>query len=353
MPKSTEFSRRGFCLMLGSLTLMAGCSAGGGPTYRAKPRDEPRKVAVLLPLSGPRSGLGRKMAKAVWLAEDLNVSRSRAHVIDAGDTGVSAAEAARQAVAEGADILVGPLFRDHVAPVLQAAPDVPVLTLSNDKSQAAKGAWVFGVTPAQSVEAVLRYAKDNGARRITMLEPQGAIGAQASDAFKARLKASRGSLLPAVPAATAPADMRSALRQAGAGSLPDIIYVPNADSRALKQAAAAVGTGVTTIGSLQWSGLSEPQLADLDKACFTGPDPQRFNRLSARFRAQLDEDMGVIGALAVDAVAYAKGLDARGTPARGKPVEGLLGETRFRPDRTCSRNLSVLRINGGGVVRIA
>ena len=114
-----------------------------------------------------------------------------------------------------------------------------------------------------------------------------------------------------------------------------------------------MGTGVTTIGSLQWSGLPADQFAALDKACFTGPDPQRFDRLSANFEAQLGEDMGVLGALAVDAVAFAK---STGTPARlsgAKPIDGLLGRTAFRSDRTCERALSVLRISGGGVVRVA
>ncbi|MEM9551740.1 MAG: penicillin-binding protein activator [Pseudomonadota bacterium] len=351
MSKINSTSRRRFCLSLVSLPVLAGCGAGTRPATQPKSQAPSGRVAMLLPLSGPRAGLGQTMAKSVWLAEDLSAALTRAKVFDAGDTTATAAAAASDAVAAGADVIIGPLFRDQVPSVLEAAGRVPVLTLSNDTALAGQGAWVFGVTPEQSARAVLRYAKDAGGGRITMLETGGALGARAQAALSAGAEAARSSILTSVPARTTPAEMRVALRRAAGGTLPDILYVPTAGAPALEQAVAAVGAGVTTIGSLQWSGLPKVQFKRLDKACFTGPDPQRFDRLSASFQARLDEDMGVIGALAVDALAYAQtagpGLIQR------QPVEGLLGATQFRRDRTCARNLSVLRINGGSVVRVA
>lgn len=353
MTDTNQLSRRRFSLGLGSLPLLAACGSRQGAGFRPRPRQTAQRVALLVPLSGPRAPLGQKMAKAVWLSEDLGAPGTRASVLDAGQDAQMARAAAARAVAEGADIIVGPLFRDQTAAVVQAAGDVPVLTLSNDDALAEQGAWVFGVTPAQSVEAVLRYSKQAGAQRIALLETPGAVGTRARATLQGRSSKAGVALLPEVPQATAPAAMGAALRQAGGGSLPDILYVPSSGVAALEQAVAAVGTGVTTIGSLQWSGLPARQFAKLDKACFTGPDPQRFDRLSASFQAQLGEDMGVLGALAVDAVAFAKSVDAPARIARTGPMDGLLGPTGFRPDRTCDRALSVLRIAGGGVVRVA
>lgn len=134
--------------------------------------------------------------------------------------------------------------------------------------------------------------------------------------------------------------------------MPDIIYVPSTGAGALRQAEAAVQTGVTTIGSLQWSGLGQSDLDRLDKACFTGPDPVRFDRLSSFFRAQLDEELGVIAALAVDAVGMAHSMDGAQGLSRRTAFEGLLGDTRFDRNKTCERDLAILRIDGGNVLPV-
>ena len=354
MTKTLRPNRRQLCLGLAALPLVSACSTGSMPVSRpARTTAGARRTAVLLPLSGKRAALGKTMAKAIWLTEDLGGAQARSLILDAGESPEAAAGAAREAKAQGADVLVGPLFRTQVPAVLAVAGTTPVLSLSNDNGLAGQGAWVFGVTPAQSVQAVLRYAKSSGARRITMLETTGALGERARTAFAAGARQAGARMLPAVPGATKSTDMAAALRRAGGDALPDIIYVPQAGRTALAQAVAAVQTGVTTIGSMQWSGLPAAQFAALDKACFTGPDPQRFDRLSDRFRAQLDEDMGVIGALAVDAVAFAQSAGRGADLAQRKPVDGLLGPTRFGPNRVCDRALSILRISGGGVSRVA
>ncbi|WP_299689813.1 penicillin-binding protein activator [uncultured Tateyamaria sp.] len=339
--------------MLGALPIAAGCTAQSGPLSRQRKLDDAARVVLLLPLSGNRAALGQQMAKAVWLVEDLAGLAGQTQIVDAGDTADMAARATRNAVAQGANIIVGPLFRDQTPAVVQAAGTAPVLSLSNDATLAASGAWVFGVTPAQSVDTVLRFAKDSGARRMAVLQTNGALGQRAVDAVTAGARNARVTALPVVPAATRPGQLAEALQRTGGGTLPDILYVPGTSATALKQAEAAVQTGVTTIGSLQWSGLDQPQLNRLDKACFTGPDPVRFNRLSAFFRAQLEEEMGVIAALAVDAVGLAHAAGGTSHLSHRTPYEGLLGDTRFERDRRCVRRLAILRIDGGDVLPVA
>ncbi len=347
-------SRRSFGTGLLALSALSACSTSNGAAHSGLSRTRPdSRVALLLPLSGPRAALGQQMAKTVWLVEDMSGQRGRTDVVDAGDTPASATTAAQQVVARGADIIVGPLFRDQTPAVVQAAGDVPVVTLSNDAMLAAQGAWVFGVTPTQSVDAVLRYAGQSGARQVTMLETHGALGPRANEAIKQGARKARLSALPPIAAATQPSSMKAALQTSGGGKLPDILYVPTSNEQSLEQAIAAVQTGVTTIGSLQWAGLPSETLQRLEKACFVGPDPDRFGRLSASYRAQLDEEMGVIAALAVDAVALAQEMGGQKRLSMRKPIDGLLGPTRFRSDRTCDRTLAVLRISGTGVRRVA
>ncbi|WP_370399920.1 ABC transporter substrate-binding protein [Sulfitobacter sp. JB4-11] len=352
MTQNTNLNRRRFGAGLMALSAVSACTGGNEATPRSNRQTENR-VALLLPLSGPRAPLGEQMAKTVWLVEDMSGQRGRTDVIDAGETPGAAAAAAQKAIARGANIIVGPLFRDQTPAVVQAAKEIPVITLSNDADLATQGAWVFGVTPTQSVEAVLRYAKQSGAKRVTLLETSDALSARANTALRQGARKARVTSLPPVAAATQPGGMEAALKNVGSGQMPDILYVPTSNARTLDQAVAAVQTGVTTIGSLQWAGLPPQTLERLDKACFIGPDPGRFGRLSASYRAQLDEEMGVIAALAVDAVAVAQDIGGKRRLTQRKPYNGLLGPTRFLSDRTCERTLAVLRISGTGVLRVA
>ena len=350
MPNDTHFHRRRCLGMLAATPLAAACSPVGTSLSRSPAATADAQVAMLLPLSGKRAALGQQMAKAVWLVEDFSgSSNGKTTVLDAGETPQAAAQAARDAVARGANVIVGPVFRNQTPAVVEAAGSIPVMSLSNDTTLAATGAWVFGVTPAQSVDTVLRYAKGTGADRIAVLETGGALGRRASQAFQSGARQARVTALPAIPATTRPEDIRTALQQAGGGSMPDIVYVPETGKTALGQAEAAVRTGVTTIGSLQWSGLDQAQLGRLDKACFTGPDPIRFDRLSSLFRAQLEEEMGVIAALAVDAVGLAQSVGGGQALNARKSYPGLLGDTRFDRDKTCKRTLAILRIDDGAV----
>ena len=349
MSQNAHIHRRRCLAILAMVPAAAACTPATTPVRRTFSAPNDAGAALLLPLSGARAALGKQMAKAVWLAEDFGGAPKTTMVLDAGETPQAAAQAAREAVAKGARTIVGPLFRNQTPAVVEAAGSVPVMSLSNDTALSNTGAWVFGVTPDQSVDAVLRFAKGAGAKRITVLETGGALGQHASRALHATARGARISSLPPIPATTRPDQMDQALRQAGGGSMPDIVYVPEAGSDILQKAEAAVQTGVTTIGSLQWSGLGQAQLDRLDKACFTGPDPARFDRMSAVFRAQLDEEMGVIAALAVDAVGLAQSVGGSGSLSTRNLYQGLLGDTRFDRNKTCKRALAILRIEDGAV----
>ena len=347
MTKSHSPNRRRVVAGLLSTPFLAGCAGQNMPSGAVASRRSSKSVALLLPLSGLRAALGQQMAKTVWLTEDLLGKGGKTEIVDAGESPASAAAAARKALSGGADVLVGPLFRNQTPAVVAEANGVPVLTMSNDTRLADQGAWVFGVTPAQSVETVIRYASDTNANRITMLESKSPLGARAQAALASRARSSGITALPVVSGDTPAGMMPDALLAAGGASMPDMIYIPTSGPAEINQAVAAVKAGVTTIGSLQWAGLPGDQLMRLNKACFTGPDPDRFNRLSAQVQQHLEEDMGVIAALAVDAVAAAQTLGTN------TPIDGLLGGTRFRADRTCARDLAVLRIDGTSVQRVA
>ncbi|WP_300019263.1 penicillin-binding protein activator [uncultured Roseobacter sp.] len=354
---STACSRRKLLSRLGAVGLLPFVAAcGAAPRPENAPSAGLAKTALLVPLSGPQADLGQTMAKAVWFAEDRRGLLQRAAVFDTGPSPEGAVAAAKQAQAAGADIIVGPLFSNHTAAVLKSGPEPYVITLSNNDQLAAAGAWVFGVTPAQSAGAAARFAAKSGAKTITLRPPPGAFGARSTAALVKAAKASGLTALPPLPAEGSDRAL-DALLSSNAGQAPDSLYLPAADRRSRSLAKQASAAGIEVIGSVQWADVPAAALKMAGDVRFVGPDPVLFENLSASYRNALGEEMGIISGLAVDAVLLANRLPrARSGQIQmtgGAPMKGLLGPCAFRKDRTCARELAVLQLKDGRVMKVA
>jgi hypothetical protein len=149
--------------------LGAGAPIGPGPTGQ--------RVAILLPLSGPRADLGQMMLHAAQLALD-GPGAPPLDVKDTGGTPEGAAAAAQSAIAEGAGLILGPLTSPEtaaVAPVARGA-NVAVLAFTNDPQQAQPGVWTLGITPAQQVRRLVAAAQAQGKSQFAALLPDNDFG---------------------------------------------------------------------------------------------------------------------------------------------------------------------------------
>jgi branched-chain amino acid transport system substrate-binding protein len=140
---------------------------------------EERKVAILLPLSGRGASIGRALLEAAQIAlfetaeDDLELL-----IFDTQGTVLGAEDAARLAIADGARLILGPLFgasAEAVRPVAAAA-GVSVVSFSNNQDIAGGGVYVFGFLPDQQVRRVIRYAAAAGHARIGALVPSSGFG---------------------------------------------------------------------------------------------------------------------------------------------------------------------------------
>ena len=151
------------------------CRWGGSPVPGGGPAGQ--RVAILLPLSGPRADIGQSMLHAAQLALD-GPDAPPLDVKDTGGTPGGAAAAAQSAIAEGAGLILGPLTSPEtaaVAPVARAA-NVAVLAFTNDQSQAQPGVWTLGITPGQQVRRLVAAAQGQGKSQFAALLPDSDFG---------------------------------------------------------------------------------------------------------------------------------------------------------------------------------
>lgn len=157
------------------------------PQFDLAQPDSEARVALLLPLSGRHAKLGEALLNAAQLALfDIADERFALIIKDTGGTPLGAQNATREAIAEGATLILGPLFATSVSAMADQArlSGVNVISFSNDRTVAGGGVFVMGLDPAEQVARVVDYASQQGNRRFAILSPATAYGNAVLNAFR-------------------------------------------------------------------------------------------------------------------------------------------------------------------------
>ena len=148
------------------------------------------KVAVILPLSAAgNAGLAAQSmrnAAEMALAEFQNPT-IQLLIKDDNGSPQGAQAAAQQAVDEGAEIILGPLFAQSVPAVAQVARTrgIPVIAFSTDSSIAGRGVYLLSFLPESDVNRIVEYSASVGKRSVAVLVPDNAYGNVVEAAVKA------------------------------------------------------------------------------------------------------------------------------------------------------------------------
>ena len=362
-----------------ALTACAGnLDLGGGPA--PLPTDQPPaanigtgqvRVALILPLSaqGNAGIAAQSMKNAAELAlAEFKQPNIQLLVKDDGGTPQGAQAGAQQALAEGAEMIIGPLFAQSVSAVGAVARQrgVPVIAFSTDASVAARGVYLLSFLPESDVKRIVEYAVSRGKRSYAALLPDNAYGTVVEAAFQQEA-ARRGARVLALE--KYPPDpnrmVEPARRVAQAAGGVDSIFIPDGADAVpqVVQALASAGVNlkrVQLLGSGLWDDPRIFTTRALEGGWYAAPDSAGFRNFSARYRAKYGQDPVRTATLAYDAVALVAALvKTQGQQRFSEQVltnssgfAGIDGIFRFRPDGTNERGLAVLRVtpSGGQVV---
>ena len=147
------------------------------------------RVALLVPLSGPRQVLGEELRKGAELAL-FSVAQKNVELLVFDTAGGPLADSATEnAVMADADIIIGPLFTDAVVPAHKVANrhNIPMLLLSNNTDIARQGSWILGYAPEQQLDVALAHAVALGQEKFAVLAQDTPFGQKLRDHAKIRL----------------------------------------------------------------------------------------------------------------------------------------------------------------------
>ena len=363
--------------------MLAGCSGSSSyfsstPLAQAQPPAMPPvpettlgtgqvKVALILPLSaaGNAGIAGQAMRNAADMAlAEFKAPNIQLLVKDDGGSGDGARLAAQQALDEGAEIILGPLFAQSVGVVGQVARsrNIPVIAFSTDANVASRGVYLLSFLPESDVSRIVQYATSNGKRSFAVLIPDNPYGTVVEAAFKQEVARRGGQIVALEHYPHDKVGMSGPVRNvAQAAARADALLIPDGGDALPDVAQVLVSSGVNTkklqlLGTGLWDDPRVFATPALDGGWYAAPDGAGYRNFASRYEARFKQQPVRTATLAYDAVALIAALVKTQGPQRFSPevltnpsgFTGIDGLFRFRADGTNERGLAVLRVTPSG-----
>ena len=254
-------------LMAAASALLAGCSGNSNflssmPYFSSTPQQGAPpapgatlgagqvKAGLILPLSaGSNAGLaGQAMRNAAEMAlAEFNAPNIQLLVKDDGGTAEAARQGAQQALDEGAEIILGPLFAQSVSIVGQVARarNIPVIAFSTDTNVASRGVYLLSFLPESDVRRIVQYAASTGKRSYAALIPDNPYGTVVEAAFKQDVARHGGQVVALQRYAHDKAAMAGSAKSVAQAHV-DAIFIPDGGDAVPDVVQALAANGVNT-----------------------------------------------------------------------------------------------------------
>lgn len=365
---TTNRSKRTFLGLIAASAIAACTPISLGGIGGGVDASRPVPVALLLPGGSGNSGdqvLAESLENAARLAvSDLNGVQIDLRVYSTAGDPSQAAQMARQAVDEGAAIILGPVrsAEANAAGAAVAADGVSVLSFSNNSAIAGNNVFVLGLTPDNAARRILSYAAANNRGRVILVGEQTTAGElmmaavnRAAAETSAEIVATQSyefsqqgivnALQPIARSARSSGARGLLFTADSAGALPILAQLLPDNRIAPPQ--------FQFMGITQWNiPPSTMQIAGLQGGWFTLPDPALTSQFESRFTATYGTGPHPIAGLAYDGIAAIGALIGSGNPdalshaslTQGSGFVGVNGVFRLMPDGTNQRGLAVATI---------
>jgi ABC-type branched-subunit amino acid transport system substrate-binding protein len=327
------------------------------------------KVGLILPLSAAGNAgvaaLSMKNAAEMALAEFQNPN-VQLLIKDDGGSAQGASQGTQQALAEGAEIVLGPLFAASVPATAQLTRTrgTSVIAFSTDSSVAGRGVYLLSFLPESDINRIIDYAAGTGKKSFAALVPDNAYGNVVEAAFKQAVGRKGGRVIAfekygadrGTPART----VAQTLGQADALLLADDGDSVVATADALTAAGANL-RNIQLLGTGLWDNPRVFASPALQGGLYAAPDPAGFRGFSGRYRTKFGAEPVRTATLAYDAVALVAALARTQGAQRFAPetltnpsgFAGIDGLFRFRSDGSNERGLAVMKVTSAGGTPVA
>lgn len=344
------------------------------------------RVGVLLPFSGSSAGLRNEAGHLLRAAELALFERGIGNIVllpkDTEGTARGAEAAAEAAIADGADLIIGPLLAAEVraasGPARRAG--IPVISFSTDTSVAGDGVYLLSFPPEEEVRRVVSYTASLGASRYAIVAPATPYGQLVSEAYREAAAATGGTVTAEEIYSGGVDSMGQAARRLARSGIQRLEvgtalamtgenWTPS-DGGAFQVVMLPVGGDdlrmlapsllfadidplvVKFVGTGLWRNPDSAREPALAHGWFAGPDAGQRGRFEEAYMTAFGEQASRLAGLGYDAASLAVLMASAGRVERAviEDANGFLGVDglfRLRSDGTVERGLALYTIRGG------
>ncbi|PHR92992.1 MAG: penicillin-binding protein activator [Robiginitomaculum sp.] len=351
--------------------------------------DNIRRVAILLPFSAQSPRLREEAASMLQAAELALFARDDDSVLlmalDSAGTPAGASIAARKAIAQGADIILGPILAGSVraSGEIARAADVPMIAFSTDTTVAGDGVYLLSFPPEAEVKRVTEFVAESGATKFAFLGPDSNYGRRVLSAYRESVADLDGVMngietytgkditVMQDPARKLAQLYTQTLAQNEAEGRPrsevafHVVLLPEGGT-ALRSLAPLLPFFEENInpGNVQFMGTGLWNREDVARepairnGIFAGPDLEAKQMFNDRFDAIYGEEPSRLASLAYDALNIAAFVAEGDRDTRAERLTdeagffGVDGLVRFDASGTPERGLAIYQVRGGRFVII-
>ncbi|MDD7909584.1 MULTISPECIES: penicillin-binding protein activator [Pseudovibrio] len=372
---------------VGAAALLAGCVAGPNYSNVYNPANSPFepvgpaqvsgevigngavRVGLLLPMTGENQSSAEVATlfknSAQMALQDFQGADIQLLVKDTRGTREGGQAAASAAIAEGAELILGPVFAQAVegASSVARSAGVPVIGFSSDTNVAGRGTYLLSYLPESDVNRIVGYAADQERRSYSALLPNNSYGAVAEATFRQAVGRTNGRIVMVERYTPGDAnDIRQkvtslarSIGQVDTLFIPEGGGVPPFAMQVLTEQGANIGE-LKLIGSGQWNTRDILQSPVMVGSWFPGPDNRSFDQFSQRYASAFGQPPARNASLAYDATILAAGLVRSAGPDRFTDrvltnkdgFLGIDGVFRFTSSGMSERGLAVYAVTSQG-----
>ncbi len=332
------------------------------------------RVALLLPLTGQAATIGQSLLNASQMAVfDLADEHYTLIPIDTKGTAEGATAAATQAVAQGAQVILGPLFGQSVTAASAVAQNaqIPIISYSTNPQVAGTDVYVSGFLLRDQARRLVEEGMGRGLARFAIFTPDTAFGQLMTSALTQAIAAKAPSVSLVAQETYDPNNSQvttdAAKRLLPGGDAPpafDVLLVAESGQKLHEVMELLTYAGLTSrqtqvVGPMLWDDPAVFSERSLQGAWFPAPPPASHQAFSRRYQSLFGQPAPSIAGLGYDTTALTVILGRQPlTPGQTTPFtqqaltagggfSGVDGVFRLRPDGTTERGLAVMEINNG------
>lgn len=360
-------------LVLSAVVLSACVSTGPAPSTGAGGKVQ---VALLIPSGSGKEqdevfGLSLENAARLAIA-DLNGVEIGLKVYRTGGNATTAAAMAKQAVDEGAQVILGPFYSEeaNAAGAAVAGSGVNVLAFSNNASIAGGNVFVLGQTFDNTAKRLASFAVRSGKGKIMIVQDKNVAGELGKTAIANGITAAGGSVAGVSAyefSQNGIVDATRGIVEATKATGANAIFLTADTAGALPLLSQLLVENGIDRGQVQFIGLTRWDvpaatlaLPGVQGGWFALPDPGLQTQFQARYSSAYGSAPVAVAGLAYDGIAA---IGALAGTARGQPISrealtqpsgfvGVSGIFRFLANGTNERGLAVAAIRDSQVIVI-